>query len=148
MKTATKIRLLNYAKKVFPTWAIERQARVIEHAWDSELKQAKNQGEREDIYAHRRFEAEEYWGELAQFRSRKLTRLAQKLYIHLDNLEWETGNYGHRVLSDESERRLYHAVREERQKVWEFRLKVITAIGSLLLGLIGALIGLVSVAKR
>ncbi len=40
-----KIRLLDQVRRVFPLWAIERQALVIERAFDSDLAKAKDDSE-------------------------------------------------------------------------------------------------------
>jgi len=140
-----KVRLLSKVRRVFPLWAIERQALVIEHAFDSDLAKAKEDSElRQSIIAQRNFEAGEYWHELAEFRSRKLANRAQKLYIPLDGLQWTDDGYGHRYLDAASQSQIYRAIREEGRKNWEFRIKVIGA----LTGLIGTIIGLVAVWKK
>jgi hypothetical protein len=144
MDIATKLRILDRIGEIFPAWAIERQARIIERAFDSELAKAKSEEERQEVNQRRRFEASEYWDELAQFRSRRLISQTRKLYVPLENLVWETGDFGHRYLEDESEARIYRALREEKQKLCDFRIKMLVA----LTGLIGTLIGLVSLFGR
>jgi hypothetical protein len=140
----TKIRLLNYVRKVFPELAIERQAGVIEHAFDAELAAAKGAKERHLVEAQRDHEASEYWDELAELQSHKLVRSANKLHILIDSLEWKRGNYGNHYLDSKTQAQLYRAIREEKRKSWEFRMKVIGA----LTGLVGTIIGLVAILKR
>ena len=64
-----KIRVLNRFRRVFPEWTLQRQARVIEHAFDSEVADAKAKKDWEAlrfIEEGRRFESEEYWGALEE----------------------------------------------------------------------------------
>lgn len=147
MDIPAKIRLLNRVRRVFPKWAIERQALVIEHAFDSELSQAskaKDSEAQQSILQQRYFEASEYWNQLEELRSRKLVSRAQKLHISLEGLKWDTDQYANHYLDSTSQVQLHRAIREESRKVWEFRIKVIGA----LTGLIGTLIGLVAVWRK
>jgi len=147
MDVPAKIRLLHHVRRVFPEWATERQALVIEHAFDPELSEAaraKNWDAEQAIAQRRDFEASEYWHRLAELRSHKLVRRARKLHLPVDGVKWVTGNYANRYLDSASEEQLFRAIREEERKNWEFRIKVIGA----LTGLIGTLIGLVSVWKH
>lgn len=142
MDTPKEIRLLERLKKFFPEWVVEQQARTIERAFQPELRKARNDPEaRYKIERQREFEVTEYWDELAQLRSRKLVKQARKLHIPLGPVKWETGNYGHNYLADETETHLYREIREENRKIWEFRIKAIIA----LTGLLGTLIGVLTV---
>jgi hypothetical protein len=140
----TKLRLLNRVRKVFPEWAIERQAIVLEHAFDADLATAKNSEARQELEAQRDAESSEYWEQLAELQSHKLIRHANKRHIPLDGLIWHLGNYGNRYLDAKVRIRLYNAIREEKRKTWEFRMKLIGA----LTGLVGTIIGLVAILKR
>ncbi len=69
---------------------------------------------------------------------------AEGFYVYIPYLQWERGNYGDRYLDRPSLSTLYHAVKEQKDKVREYRLKLAGAIT----GIIGALIGLVAIWKR
>ncbi len=96
MDTEAKIRLLGRIEKIFPAWAIERQARVIERAFDFELSRVQDAEAREGIEHRRYLEASEFWDALAELRGTRLMSRARKLHIPSENLEWETGSYGNR----------------------------------------------------
>jgi arginyl-tRNA synthetase len=136
--------LLNYFQEVLPKWTLRQKALVIEHAFSSELSNAKDGEARHYILQQRDFEASECWNALAEIRSRELVRQAQKLYIATDDLEWETDSYANRYLLNATQAKLRRAIVDERRKIWEFRLKVIGA----LTGLLGAAIGLLAFLER
>jgi hypothetical protein len=144
MDVPTKMRLLIRLGKIAPEWSLKWQASVIEHAFDSELAAAKGAEARESVVMQRDLEAGEYWNALAALRSRRLVDRAQKLYVPLDGLKWDTDQYANRFLDNPSEAKLYRAIREEKRRAWDFRIKVIGA----LTGLIGTVIGLVAIWKR
>ncbi len=96
----------------------------------------------------RAFEADEYRNALAELRSRQLVRRAQKHYVRLDGLVWDSDQYGNQYLSNATESQLYQAVKEERRKAWEFRLKIIGILTTALTGLVGTIIGLVAILKK
>jgi hypothetical protein len=144
MDVPTKVRLLKRLGQIAPEWSLKRQALVIEHAFDSDLAVAKDTEARESVVMQRDFEAGEYWNALAALRSRRLVDRAQKLYVPLDGLKWDTDQYANRFLDNPSEGKLYRAIREEQRRTWDFRIKVIGA----LTGLIGTIIGLVAIWKR
>ena len=149
LSVPTKIRLLDRVRRIFPEWAIQRQAGVIERAFDSDLEKAKtNRVQRESIIDQCHFEVSEYVDALSSLRSVRLIKKAQSLYIPLDDLEWVSGNYGHHYLDGKSESRLSKIVVEESRKALEFRLKIASGIIGLLTGLVGATIGLVAVLKK
>jgi len=142
-----KIRVLTLLQRIFPQWALRRQARVIEHAFDAELAEAKVKKDWEALQvtlSERHNESAEYWDALAEFRSNRLVRKAAKRGLPTEGAEWETGNYGNRYLTRTSETTLRRTVIEERRRDWEFRLKIIGA----LTGLMGTLIGLVALLTR
>jgi hypothetical protein len=142
-----KIRVLDRLRRIFPQWTLQRQARVIEHAFDPEIAKAKAKKDWEalqNIGGQCVHESAEYWDALAELRSNRLAKKASKRGILTEGLEWETGNYANRYLTRASETKLRRAVIEERRKDWEFRLKIIGA----LTGLVGTLIGLVALLTR
>ena len=142
-----RLRALQYVRNIFSSWEwpIARQARTVEHAFDDDLARAGKSAEaRMQIEQQRAFEADEYWDELRELRSMRLMRQGRRLHIHVGDVKWAWGSYGNRYLDYESEVRLYRAVRDERRGIWEFRIKVLTA----LTGLIGVVIGLVAFLKK
>ena len=143
MEVRTKIRALNWVKVIFPEWAIRLQARVVYAAFDDELAQARDGEAREHVRSQRAFETSEYWDELRTLRSDRLIKQAHELYVSTEGLIWITGNFGHKYLDGPSESELKRAVRDQKHKIWEFRIKILTA----LTGLIGTIIGLVSIWK-
>lgn len=60
------------------------------------------------------------------------------------DIHWQDDQFANRFLEGESESKLYRAIREDKQKVWDFRLKIIAA----LTGLIGTAIGLIAILRR
>lgn len=65
-----------------------------------------------------------------------------------DDQAWIEARGGGYYLSDFAYSNLRAAIRKERNEKWDFRLKVLGLIGSTSIGLIGALIGLVSAIKK
>jgi hypothetical protein len=126
-----KIRVLNHFRGIFPEWTLQRQARVIAHAFDSELAEAKAKRDWEALHAisgNCADEVAEYSDALDELRSNRLVKKALKRGIPTDHLQWETGNYGNRYLTRESQTNLRRAVIEESRKDWEFKLKILTAL--------------------
>jgi len=97
-----------------------------------------------DFEQQRSWETDEYEDKILAIRSRKLTADADKLYVYIPDLQWEMGNYGDRYLERASASKLYLAVKEQKDKIREYRLKLAGACT----GIIGALIGLVAVWKK
>lgn len=142
-----KIRVLNRIRGIFPQWTLQRQARLIEHTFDAEVAEAKANKDWEALQiigSQCHGESAEYWDALADLRSQRLEKKASARGVSTEGVEWETGVYGNRYLSQASETKLRRALIEERRRDWEFRLKVIGA----LTGLVGTLIGLVALLTR
>jgi hypothetical protein len=151
MNAAKKIRLLGYFKRFFPIWTTTLQAWVVEKAFDSDLAAAKDWNSRQEIISSRDFELSEFWGAINSLNCKKLVKRARKLHLSLEGAEWNDDQWGNRYLDDASESTLYHAIQDERRKVWDFRLKVLAVVGTLiaaLTGIIGTLIGLIAILKR
>lgn len=58
-------------------WTLQRQALVIEQAFDTAYKAAGSWEERQGIIQQRDYEASEYWNAVTAFRSRKLATRAE-----------------------------------------------------------------------
>jgi len=147
METRTKLHVLAYVERLFPIWALKRQAGVIYRAFDADLAKAranKNAGELDSLEQQRHWETSEYEDKILSIKSRRLVAAAEGLYLYIPDLQWEQGNYGDRYLDRASLSKLYHAVKEQKDKNREYRLKLAGAIT----GIIGALIGLIAVWKK
>jgi len=127
---------------------MRRQALVIEHAFDSDIANEKNLNARNNIASQRYYEASEYWGALAEYRTHRLLERARRLYILPGEGKWETDGYANRYLDDDSLAKVYQLVVEANRKTWDFRLKVVGVVIGSLTGLIGTLIGLVAIWKK
>jgi hypothetical protein len=142
-----RFRLLGYMERLFPIWALKRQVHSVYRAFDADLakaKASKNSGESESLEEQRHWEATEYEDKILSLKSRRLMAAAETLYLYIPDLLWEQGNYGDRYLDRASLSKPYHAVKEQRDKNREYRLKLAGAVT----GIIGAMIGLVAVWKR
>jgi len=147
MDILKKLRLIGYLDKFIPIRALKWKSRVIYHAFDANLAKAKASGKMDqirDFEQQRSWETDEYEDKILAIRSRKLTADADKLYVYIPDLQWEMGNYGDRYLERASASKLYLAVKEQKDKIREYRLKLAGACT----GIIGALIGLVAVWKK
>jgi len=147
MGIPTKLRLIGYLDRIFPIRALKWKSKVIYRAFDAELAKAKIDGNRDDLESleqQRHWEISEYEDKILAIRSRKLTADANDLYVYIPDLQWETGNYGDRYLDKASASRLYLAVKEQKDKIREYRLKLAGACT----GIIGALIGLIAIWKK
>ncbi len=127
---------------------MRQQALVVEHAFDSDMANAKDSEARQVIGSDRYHEASEYWGALAEHRTNQLLERARQMYIVPEGIEWITDGYANRYLDDASLSKLNKLVVEETRKTWEFRLKVIGGVIGVLTGLVGAIIGLVAIWKK
>jgi len=124
---------------LFSTQRLERRARAIEA--DLAKARAIKDSERVDRL---RVELLEYSDEIKLRRSRTLLREAERFYIHIPDLQWERGTFVDRYLTEASESKLYYAIKEQKDKNREYRLKLAGA----LIGIIGALIGLIAIWKK
>ena len=144
MKTQTKLKLLCSVGRLFPVWALRKQSNVVYNAFEAELKAASKNQDREFIEHRQYSEVREYEDRIASIQSRRLAAEAENLFIYLPDLIWEQGNYGDRYLDKPSLSRLFHAVKEQKDKIRDYRLRLAGA----LTGIIGALIGLLAVWKK
>ena len=147
MDIPKKLRLIGYFERVFPVWSLKWKSRVIHCAFDAELAKAKLDGKRDDfggLEQQRHWETSEYEDKILAIRSRKLMADANRLYVYIPDLQWETGNHGDHYLKRVSASKLYLAVRKQKDKIREYRLKLAGACT----GIIGALIGLIAVWKK
>jgi len=136
----------------FPNWTLRRQLAVSEREFRKKLKSAKTVEER--TAAH--YENYAAWGEMDGWRKEALSEyLTNEAWIRLMNLrdiEWrDPDQFGFRYLQDESLERLSNAVRAEKQKDWDLRLKIASTVGPVIIalaGLVGMITGLVAMFKK
>ena len=121
-----------------------------EEAYLKVIKEAKKEGkdkkEIEKIYWEMRSVNEPYELDLKVAESRLLVAKARhySLFVpdYTDETKWEN-DYGYRYLTENGQLELINFIRKERRE----RVDLITKIGSVVIGLIGVLIGLVSIIK-
>jgi hypothetical protein len=80
------------------------------------LKAAGKNQVRNDIEQQRYWEVCQYEDRIASIRSRRLVAEAENFFIYLPDLICDQGNYGDRYLDKASISRLFHAVKEQKDK--------------------------------
>jgi len=125
---------------------------VIERSSAPDFVRAKGDAEAlQAVVRQRDVEAGEYWHALDELRSRRLVNKAQKLFIPLEDVRWKSDCYANFFLDGATRAKLHRAIIEERRKVWDFRLRIIGAIATIitvLTGLLGAYIGVLAFLRR
>ena len=94
MKTQTKLKLLRSVQHVFPIWALKWQSSIVYHAFESELKAASKNQDREFIEFQQESEGREFQDTIASIQSRRLAAEADNLFVYLPDLNWVQGQYG------------------------------------------------------
>jgi hypothetical protein len=129
---------------------ILRQLSDIDKYYEPELALATG-NKRREIDSHRSADLHELLCDLRAMDTEGLLRTAAKFDIDCYREGWfedKMTHMGERILTDDAARELRHLVRAERRETVEWRLKIAGGIIAALTGLIGALIGLVTVLKR
>ncbi len=144
MKVQTKLRVFQFLQRLFPVWALKKQSSIVSRAFEIDLKHARNSDDRERLEYERYFELSEYDEAIQTIHSRRLMAGARELFIYIPDLKWEEGKWGGRFLDEESLSKLHHAVKAQKDSIRENQIKIATA----LIGIIGALIGLLAVWKK
>lgn len=144
MALKTKLRIFNFLQRFFPIWSLKRQSSVVSRAFETDIRQAKTSEEREELEYGRYFELSEYDEAIQAIHSKRLTAEARELFVYIPDLQWETGKWGNRYLTEESLSRLHHAVKPQKDSIRDYRIRIISA----LTGVIGALIGLLAIWKK
>jgi hypothetical protein len=144
MKVITKLRTFQFLQRFFPIWALKRQSSIVSHAFEADLKQARNRTEREELEYQRYFELGEYDEAIQTIHSKRLTAEARELFVFVPDLKWEQGQWGGRFLNEESLSKLHYAVKAQKDIIRDYRIR----FASVLTGIIGALIGLLAIWKK
>lgn len=140
----TKLRFFNFLQRFFPIWSLKRQSNIVSRAFEADIRQAQTSEERQELEYGRYFELSEYDEAIQAIHSKRLTAEARQLFVYIPDLQWETGQWGSRYLSEESLSRLYHAVKIQKDSIRDYRIRFV----SVLTGVIGALIGLLAIWKK
>jgi len=136
--------LKNKVKKARKALKSEEEAylRIINEA----KKEGKDEKKIEDIYWEMRSVNEPYELDLKVAESRLLVEKARHYSLlvsdYSDETKWEN-DHGYRYLTGNGKLELINSIRKERRE----RADIITKIGSVIIGLIGVLIGLISIIK-
>ena len=156
---------------LFPTLTNQWRIRAVARKYRDQIKNAKDDDQRKELLSDLHSETSEYREALEERRSTELIWKASQYNVDLNNIpvpedegeleplkrygHFIVGNLGHHYLHARS----YDAIRREvidakqkheryRREIWEFRIRVFTAIMIPLIGLLGAAIGLVAVLKK
>ena len=140
MGVPKELRLLY--RRLFPG-CLERQVRAIEV--DLAKARASKDSERVDSLRVALLECSD---ERKSMQSQKLLREAERLYIHIPDLEYERGTFVDSYLSETSQSKLYYAVKEQKDKNREYLLRLAALVIPAIVGIIGALTGLIAVWKK
>jgi hypothetical protein len=144
MKLKTILRPFQFLQRFFPVWALRRQANILSHRYEADLRRTKNRDDRERIEFDQYVDLSDFEETIQTIQSKRLMVKARELFIYVPDLKWEQGQWGGRYLSEESMSKLYHAVKAQKDSTREYRLKVAGA----LTGIIGALIGLIAIWRK
>lgn len=144
MDIQTKLRPFRYLQRFFPVRSLKWQSKIVSRAFEADLKSAPNRDERERIEFERYSELSEYDEAIQAIHSKRLTTEARELFVFVPDLKWEQGQWGERFLEEESLSKLHHAVKAEKDSIRDYRIR----FASVLIGIIGALIGLLAVWKK
>jgi hypothetical protein len=140
----TKLRFFNFLQRFFPIWALKRESSIVSSAFEADIRQAHTSENRERLEYEQYFELSEYDEAIQTIHSKRLAAEARQLFVYIPDLQWETGRWGGRYLSEESLSKLYHAVKTQKDSIRDYRIRFI----SVLTGVIGALIGLLAIWKK
>ena len=130
---------------------LKKNLRKLREAYEADIKKAEKEGKKrvdiQAIFAEMDGCCRNDEFEIEKILTRELTNKARKYYIELpdrnDEIFWENG-FGYYILSDHGKSTLSKQIKAHRREDYEFIFKII----SVLIGLIGALIGLVAVINK
>jgi hypothetical protein len=142
----------NLLGRPFPVWYCNHWIAWLHREFERDRELAKTQEEKESLWEQERFEASEYHGRREMILTRHLLAKARTFHLSLEDLpgpsgqdsHWETGDLGHRYLSNRSYAALHRAIWQAQKEYWELWLKIIGAVT----GLVGASIGLLALLKK
>jgi hypothetical protein len=144
-------RLLRILHRPFPVFYCNHWMRWMHREFDKERARATPE-EIQDLWNQERFEAQEFYGEREAILTKRLLASARSAQLSLEDIpipsgqksHWETGDFGHRYLSDRSNAALSRAIWQAKKEHWDLWLKIIGAVT----GLLGASIGVLALLKK
>jgi hypothetical protein len=155
-----------FVRWLFPEWYVRWRLRRLPRSYDAKIEAARAEGNSKEVQSLEedlRNDIREYSARIDEIETHKLLARARKVEISLDDIplsdeeesHWEHGYAGTHFLTRAYYSTLQKVVRQaekdhrkERREIWEFRLKVFTAVLSAITGLVGAVIGLVAFLKK
>jgi hypothetical protein len=132
---------------------LNRQRDRVERSYQAKRSALKNSGQPVPNFSSDEWrDQNEINAEIYKLETAYLMRRAAREKVPLPDSEdedaWNEAVSGGYFLSPAAYANLRAAIRKERNEKWEFRLKVMSFLATTAIGLIGALIGLVSVFKK
>lgn len=129
----------------------KKKLRKLKGAYETDIKKAEKEGKKLDdieaIIAEMRGCCRDDEFEIEKIYTRKLTSKARKFHIYIpdrrDEKIWEN-EFGTYILTDHGKSTLSKQIKAQRREEYEFIIKIIL----ILIGLIGALTGLVAVMNK
>ena len=158
--------LVRLTYRLLPEWSNRRGLRRLERTYKLKIAAARRRGdsvEERDLKQSSESESREYSDALHEIASQKLLARARKRHLSFRDVPkkdweeptWERGEWGNKYLDSRAYDALDKIVRQaereyakERREVWEFRVKMLTAILTAITGIVGALIGLTALLKK
>ena len=157
------------ARRWFPKQYVTFMLTRAEQRARDELKAAKGLSalERNNLRGKLERDIWEWQEWLCEIEDKELVARALKMDIYLDEIpipspidgmnqsHYTVGTFGNKLLHDETRQTLVKKVREkfpiyrkERREILDTRVKVATAIGSIIIGVVGSFIALIAMLKK
>jgi hypothetical protein len=150
---------VSFPKLILRNWKTRRaMRRNLAQAHDKYQSVLRDPTRTQEAFLLATFDLQEYTHILEQFESRHVIFKAERLGVDVPNNEerptWWTRSYDddpklvYYWLSERGRVGVLRLVREERRKTWEWRIRVLTPVLTILLGILGLLVALVSVLLK
>lgn len=152
-----------FSKQVFSIWEAifplsycDHQIESIRKYYESEAKSARSPDEAACQLDVARHEADEFAGKRELILTERVMALSRKFDVSIEDIpipsgqlkHWQVDSYGNRYLLARSRVGLSRAAWKVKSERWDFRLKVVSTIGGILIGIIGAAIGLITLLNK
>ena len=148
-------RLGHLAYLFFPVWTSRFRLWQLERLYRPDLEATrKSDRQKHDdlltVYWHFRSEHEDH---ILGVETRSLLRRARRLDVDVGAItqaetNWNDDDFGNRYLNGESIDEITRRVRCAARESWKFRATIINQIGGVLIGLVGAIAGLVALLRH